>query len=186
MPQLLSVFTENRSLLNVTYNLYTLIEFVLVYLLLERFISQRKYLFKLTGFLYVSITIWFILNYGIVNDFLNDLVCVNNILYIVMILYILIEQLENEDDKEFLLQFKKHFFWYILAIFLYSASTLMVFSMWNYVKTHNSAYIQNIWIIHHVFNFLMYALFAGGFIVDSKLDMEKLKFYNPIFYSKKH
>jgi hypothetical protein len=162
IPQLLTVTMHHNKNLNIIYNLYTLLEFILMYLLFGRNLQTRifRYLNVAAIIGFYTLAIVEIANYGMRAWFLNALVAASGIVYLVWIfLYIL----ENLLKDQTILNPQLPVFWYTVAWLLYGASTSFVFSMANYIDNSKNPFIHNLWTIQGVFNVILYLFFAIGF-----------------------
>lgn len=168
-PQLLTFFINKETwVLNASYNIYTIIEFVILFLVIKRKYntSLSKYVVFSTVVLYAIIALILFVKKGISNRFLNDLVCVNNIVYMIWILFLLKEQFHTPDT---LIEKRNPFAWYLLALLIYSPCTVFAFSLYHYMREGHSGFLQNIWIVQSICNILLYLLFSVGlFISDQK------------------
>lgn len=151
-------------MLTVTYNGYTLIEFVLIYLVFKHQIKRNKWVLETLAIAYCVITGVFLAFEGIQQTFLSELVCVNNLIYTSWILVFIIEQYQEGDLLTF--DFNVPFFWYLLGLFFYCPCTALVFSLWRYIKGHPDSVVSSLWIIHSCFNILMYLFITVGFLKE--------------------
>jgi hypothetical protein len=166
IPQSLhALHIKNNSIKYLTYNLYTPIEFILLFIVFYKHIKSKKSftLLKSTLVIYILFTIFFICYFKI-TVFIPEWVAVNNLIYTAWILAIFLEQYKFSNEKN--LDFKTPFFWYVMALLFYAPCTAMIFSMWVYIESTTSP----LTIIHAIFNINMYVLFAIGFWKDKKLN----------------
>jgi len=165
LPQILTAFIPQKALLNCIYNIYTIIEFILVYFFIGNKASTLffKKISRLTVMFFVLFLFVLIINEGLTNRFLNELVCVANIIYVSWIFSYVLENLFFENE---LLNIKLPMFWYLTGLILYTTCTALVFSF--YYSIGKTSILKNLWIIHNVFNTLMYILFAVGLYKSTK------------------
>lgn len=165
VPQLFRAFHGGSVMLNISYNLYTPVEFILLFILFFSNIKKKCFreIFYFTFAVFFGSLILAISFFGLANKFISELVCIANILYCLWILLIILEQYGSDS---FIITFRKPFFWYMAGVFLYAPCTLLIFSLWNYIKKNPDSFLNNLWIIHHVFNILMYLMFSVGLIKD--------------------
>jgi hypothetical protein len=166
IPQSLhALHIKNNSIKYLTYNLYTPIEFILLFIVFYKNIKSKKSFTLLisTLVIYILFTIFFICYFKI-TVFIPEWVAVNNLIYTAWILAIFLEQYKFSNEKN--LDFKTPFFWYVMALLFYAPCTAMIFSMWVYIESTTSP----LTIIHAIFNINMYVLFAIGFWKDKKLN----------------
>ncbi|HVI47232.1 MAG TPA: hypothetical protein VM802_20305 [Chitinophaga sp.] len=165
IPQLLRAYIDSGALLNVTYNLYTPLEVVLLYSLFSKRIVQRnrRRIFIVTAVFscmsYFMLTAW----YGISSRFINEAVSINDLIYTGWALLVILEQYEVDEGG---INIRTPFFWYLTGLILYAPCTMLVFSLWRYIRLHPDAVIANIWIIQSIFNITMYLLFTIGILMD--------------------
>lgn len=177
VPQLLRSFIESSFVLNLAYNLYTPLEFILFTLLFVNKFNNRniKSVFIYTVIFYGILSLIIFLITDIAVRFINEWVCINNLIYTAWILMYLIEQYKYDEVQK--INYNIPYLWYITAIFFYSPCTILIFSLWHYIKLKPSSLLQNLFIIHNIFNINMYILFTIGFIKDflSKAKTAKIK-----------
>jgi hypothetical protein len=173
-PQILTYFvhlTETKWL-NVSYNLYTPIEFALLYGLFRRKyeVAINRLLQRLTAVVYAGISLYFIFVYGITDHFLERWVCVNNLIYIFWIMTYLREQYSSDS---FVIHKGNPFAWYILAFIIYSPCTILVFSLYYYIRDPHRAELMKLWLIQIICNILLYIFFAVGLFISRKGEMSR-------------
>jgi hypothetical protein len=103
--------------------------------------------------------------FGLAEKFLTEWLCINNICYTTWILVLLYELYENDKSIG---EMNPSQLYYIAGLFFYASCTILVFSLWEYIMTHRDSYLKNLWIIHDVFNILMYTSFTIGFLSESR------------------
>ncbi len=161
-PQLISNFFS-KNLRNSFYNVYTIIEFFILYLYFKgRFYSiSCKRIFKGTFILYciISLAILFT-SKSISARFISEWVSVNNLFYL---LWIVIYFRDQYLLPEMELTFRDPFSWSLLGIFIYAACTSLHFVLYDIIQ---SSYLS---IFQSSFNILLYTLFAISFIKDKML-----------------
>ncbi|HVZ96613.1 MAG TPA: hypothetical protein VG847_07045 [Chitinophagaceae bacterium] len=160
VPQVLTAFIAQAVFLNTLYNIYTPVEFVMIYLLFGRQISYRLFksirMVSVVVFLGVSVPVVIIA--GIGNRFLNEWVCAANLCYVCWIfLFILQGLLDNVE----ILDSGSPMFWYLAGLIFYAPATALVFSFY-YSIGKNSLIKDDLWVIHDIFNTFMYIFFAAG------------------------
>lgn len=169
IPQLLKPFVFNHRLLDAIYNLYTPCEFILFFVLFNSKVYHplRKRIILTTfvsGLLLIILSmIWF----GINGRFLNELVCLSNLLYTSWILLVILDQYETEDAK---IDASTPFFWYLTGLLFYAPCTILIFSLWYYIKEHPESILTPLLIIHNIFNLTMYILFTKGIWKDYQVN----------------
>lgn len=164
VPQLLTFIIDKENfLLNTSYNIYTLIEFIVLYIIFKSKYRQsfNKSIVTATFIIYTIIAAILFTRDGLSQKFLNDLVCVNNVIYMIWILFFLKEQYSTKTTR---IQRRSPFAWYLLAILIYAPCTVMVFSLYYYIREGNPI-LSNLWIIQSVCNILLYILFSVGLFI---------------------
>lgn len=169
IPQLLSPSFHETKFLSIAYNLYVLIEFIIMCFLFKNKFFHKKTIkiFLYTIFFYSLLVVILILINGIIFRFLSEWICLNSLIYISWILLLILEQY---DDVLLNLTPFTSFFWYILGIFLYSSCTMLLFSLWNYMENVS----VELKVIHQIFNTILYVMFTIGFFIDYKLTRKTL------------
>ncbi|HUB59613.1 MAG TPA: hypothetical protein VL978_02860 [Puia sp.] len=174
-PQILTfiVHLKETALLNILYNLYTPVEFILMYGLFRGKYEMRlnKRLLWISAVIYGVISVWFIVVYGIRDHFLERWECLNSLIYIIWIMTFLKEQYTSDS---FVIQKRNPFAWYVLAFIIYSPCTVLVFSLYYYIRRgpHHSA-LYNLWRIPIICNILLYLLFAVGLFISRKEEISR-------------
>ncbi len=168
VPQLLTfTIDEHTALLNVSYNVYTVVEIAVFYFLFNRKFSSKES----RGTLYVSvavyflITLYFFIRKGLAAEFLNTLVCVNNCIYMLWILLLLKEQYQV---KETFIVKSNPFMWYLLGILIYAPCSVIAFALYHYMREEESSIMANLWVIQSICNILLYILFTIGLFIPKQ------------------
>jgi hypothetical protein len=167
IPSMLKALTSEEHQLNISYNLYTLAEFFLYYKLFETKVTRFKVGFKALLIVYCIISSLFIYQLGIINHFLNELVCINSFIYLGWMLLIILEQYRSEKI-DLIFEYENPFVWYFSAILIYSSCTLLYFFLEEYIKSRPEPNMHNLKIIHHVFNILLNIFFTTGLLKDGR------------------
>jgi hypothetical protein len=166
IPELLGQFTTDTLTRNIAYNLYTPFEFAMLWVLYrDKFRSRlNRRIFRTTVRIYIGLSLLIVWYFGMAARFINEWVCVNNIIYTAWTLMVLAEEFSSEEGMR--LNFQLPFFWYITAYFFYAPCTLLLYSLWHFIKQNPDSPLDNIWIIHNVFNTCLYVFFTVGFVKD--------------------
>lgn len=161
-PQLLTfVVKQENVLLNISYNLYTPIEFIILYLLFKDKYSNNisKLVLTSTVIIYCLLSVYLLNAYGISNQFISSWVCVNNIIYIIWILFFLKEQYQIES---FTIERGNPFSLYILALIFYAPLTLITFALYYYIRKDAVSVLQYLSLIQDICNIILYVFFSIG------------------------
>lgn len=160
-------------MLNYFYNVNIIVELLILTSFFYPFFvtKTRCIIFRSTCFFSCVSGICFIYFNGIAEKFLNNWLCINNYSYTIWCLLFLLE-LYEDDEK--ITQIPISIFIFLIGLFFYTSCTLIIFSLWNYIMINEKSLLVNLWIIHDLFNVLMYISFTIGFI----LDLKKIKFQN--------
>ena len=165
IPQLVRFFVSSKTMINLTFNLYAIAEFFFIYLFFHLISNKNKILtfcLRLLATLFI-ISYLIILNFkGILNQFFNEIVCLNNLSITLCILLVILDKIGN--DIEITLSNAQRFF--LAGMMAYAPITIFIFSLWNYLKSHPGSSLQNLWLIHHFCNSFMYFAFTIGLIKD--------------------
>ena len=168
-PQILTyiVHLNETALLNISYNLYTPIEFILMYGLFRAKyeVPLNRKLQAISAVVYAGISVYFIAAFGVRDRFLERWECVNSLIYIIWIMTFLKEQYNSES---FVIHKRNPFAWYLLAFIVYSPCTVLVFSLYYYIRDPHRAELYNLWLIQIICNILLYLFFAVGLFISRK------------------
>lgn len=160
-PQVLTAFIAKTPILNSIYNIYTPMEFALTYFFIgnkfKAFFFQKASQLIVVLFIFLSL-IFFVYD-GIEKKVTNELICAANIFYLCWIFLYILESIINDEE---LLNVELPLFWYIIALFLYAPCTALVTAFDYYIGKSTNVLINNLWIIHDIFNSLLYIFFAIG------------------------
>lgn len=168
VPQLLTfVIDEHNTLLNISYNLYTLVEMVIIYFLFINKFSQQgnKWVVYSSAVLYLFVALYFFINEGFAAKFLNTLVCINNSIYMLWILLLLKEQYQV---KESFIVKTNPFMWYLLGMLIYAPCSVIAFALYHYIREQENVVIANLWVIQSICNILLYILFTIGLFIPKQ------------------
>jgi hypothetical protein len=161
-PQIITAFILSSSpVRNIFYNVYTPVEFVLTYLFVGKKIQNISFrnICRFVVVLFIILSVALVYRYGLSHRFLNEWVCAANISYLCWIFLFILESLLQERR---LLNTSLPLFWYISALLIYTPCTIFVFALSFYITGSKNPFISNLWIIHEIFNTLLYILFAIG------------------------
>jgi len=161
IPQILRAFIDHSDTLNILYNLYTFIEYILIALLFYKIEPDGRKIYYFNTIIYALIVCYFVINYGIADRFLHELVSINNFFYILWILLVIVKK-HNSDDSFHLFDLRYPLFWYMSGLLFYSICTFIIFLMWGFIKSHPKSMLTHLWIIHYIFNINMYLAFSIG------------------------
>lgn len=166
-PQLLRPYLIKSNILELTYNLYTPLEFSIYLLLFAPRITVKtsKLFFYLSCGVFFVGSLWIVSANNISLVFINQWVILNNIINIFWIGLCLYEYYVSDSIE---LGFNQPFFWFITGIFIYASSTTVFYSLWNIIVLHNPQRHASLRFIHHIANILLYVFFLVGFIKSVK------------------
>lgn len=168
VPQLLTfVIDEHNTLLNISYNLYTLVEMIVFYFLFINKFSQQgnKWVVYSSAVLYLFVALYFFIKEGFAAKFLNTLVCINNSIYMLWILLLLKEQYQV---KESFIVKTNPFMWYLLGMLIYAPCSVIAFALYHYIREQENVVIANLWVIQSICNILLYILFTIGLFIPKQ------------------
>ncbi|RYY17297.1 MAG: hypothetical protein EOO04_25625 [Chitinophagaceae bacterium] len=164
-PQILtSIINRSTPALNISYNLYTPVEFVLMYAIFFNKYSNgiNRKIVRVSAFCYWPIAVFLFWQKGITTVFVNELVCINSVFYMIWILLFLKEQFNAHD---ILIGKGNPFSWYLLAILIYAPCSIIAFALYHYIREKENGALSNLWVIQSVCNILMYLLLMMGLFI---------------------
>jgi hypothetical protein len=166
IPQMIHVYSPRSTEEVISYNLYTIAEFVIYFFLFRFKIPARSWRISLSilFLLYSLISIGFSYRDGVVNRFINELAVSNGIICLVIIGYYLYHTLLRDQGD---LTPAKPFFWFTVGILLYAACTTLVYSLWQHILSNPNTVMESLWNLQNVFNIVTYLLFTAGLLVNS-------------------
>lgn len=164
-PQLASYFMKgNRSELNILYNSYTPAEFFLFLFFFATRQGWNKVLITVTVIV-AGFTLYFFTKNGISDSVIYELICINNLCYVFLIFNYFYIRFKNE---EFLFSLSDAYHTYLLALLLYATCTFFVFADYTATSSNLHNGRSALWMIHNIFNIILYLSFTAGFIIEKK------------------
>jgi hypothetical protein len=160
-PQILTfIINQDTVLLAVSYNVYTPVEFIILFLLFkDKFhMPFNRMVHQCTLYLYILFSV-IIITRSSVTIFLSEWVCLNNIIYIIWILFFLKEQFFSET---FVIRKRNSFAWYLFALILYAPLTLITFALYHYMRQDSNSVLRYLSVIQDICNILLYVFFTIG------------------------
>ena len=167
IPQLIRGALGRVDFIYLFYNINICVELTILYFFFKINIKTRLRLSIIKWFFVFSLCfgLFLTLNEGFGNRFFNEWVCVNNIMFTGWILLLLLEFYERD---ELIISPESPIFWFVIGLFLYTSCTVLIFSLWNYIMSHENTLLANLWIIHDMFNTIMYLVFSYGLFLYNK------------------
>lgn len=164
VPQLVRAFIERGPVVNTSYNLNIIAEFGFLFLFFSTNIShpKRKTIFLACGITGTVINIAYLIFWGISSRFLSELVCINNLVYTAWVFLTMLDLYEYDDiivDK------KLPLFWFLIGLFFYFCCTVLIFGLWDFIRSNENTGLRNLWIVHDIFNIVMYLFITKGFLL---------------------
>ena len=168
IPQVLRPFINNTSFLNIVYNLYTPLEFLIYWILFREKIlhSKRRNLLNSIVVLFLIVSLYLVIYYGIQARFLNEWVIISNIFQIIFICICLLEFYYSEETT---IELSQPFFWFLAGITFYASCTSVFFSLWFFIKNNDNQEFLILNLIHHVFNIFLYIFFSIGLLKNGTI-----------------
>jgi hypothetical protein len=165
IPQLIHFFNPRSTTEIISYNLYTIAEFFIYFILFNYKIKVKgfKQIYHLMSFMYIVICSFLVAQFGLQQRFINELAVINGIACLLMIGFYLIQTFKHDSGE---LATNNSFFWYTVGVLLYASCTTLVYSLWQKIVNNPESILQNLWNLQNLFNIATYVLFAIGFIVD--------------------
>jgi hypothetical protein len=176
IPQLFRFFLSDKLAMNFAFNLYTIIEFALASYFFKTISGKNELLIfslKVFSTIFIFIYIFLCVYRGIYTSFFSEIVCVNNFAITLWILLTALDKIQNSASIK--LYNAENLF--LIGMLAYAPITILIFSMWYYLKKNLNSSLQHLWIVHHICNTFMYVVFAIGFFVNWQ--MAKLKEISP-------
>ena len=168
-PQIMTYFFSFKETewLNLSYNLYTPLEFLFLFrLFFNKFENPvNQIIHKVSGLVYLLVSFFFVLRFGMLARFLEYWVCVNNMLYIIWIMIFLKEQYNSDS---YLIVLNSSFGWYILGLIVYAPCTLLVFCLYYYIRDPMQTNLLHLWLIQIICNIILYLLFTIGLFISKR------------------
>lgn len=162
VPHVATIIEHEGSLPTLYYNSYIIVDSILwpvVYLLSSKIQKLRVILLSLLLVNFILVITCIILE-GFNKRFYYEMVCVNSIFQIILVSTFFYE-LNNRN--ELIILKKETVFWVSIGLLFYTVCTFFVFLFYFRInKYFTESQLNNLWIIHHLFNALMYILFAIG------------------------
>lgn len=167
IPQLMTAFVVNdKGAFNLAYNLYTPIEFAILFLIFRQKFRSNSHRFWVlfSAIIYLGFCIFYFIRFGLVERFIGELVAVNNVIYMVWILAIFRQEFSEEET---FIEISNPFIWYLIALILYAPCTIITLSLYHYIRNPETPIFRDLVIIQDIFNILLYILFAVGLFMRS-------------------
>jgi len=161
-PQLIHFFSPRSKIEMLSYNVYTVIEFLVYFSLFRTKILRREtiLLFWFIIGAYIVLSAYFVLQLDLMNRFINEIAVMNGIGCLVLIGAYFYETFLFDKGE---LTRTNPFFWYLIGILIYSACTTLVYSLWQRILDNPDSILKNLWNLQNIFNILTYILFTIGF-----------------------
>lgn len=166
--QLVKGLSPQNSYIIFLYNLDIFCQFSLISYFLYQFLNtnfQKRLFFFLLG-LSVLFGITRIYANDIFTYFYSQCITLNGIIYLINITIIFGLSINDEDFK---IIERKDIFYFILGLFMYSSTTSLTFSLWNYIENKNSEIFNILWLINDFFNIIFYFLISLSLYHSNKL-----------------
>lgn len=168
VPQLMTAFVVNdKGIFNIAYNLYTPIEFFILFYLFKAKFRNRTGQFGVlaSAAIYLVVMLFFFSRHGVQERFIGELVAVNNVIYMIWILAIFKQEFSEETT---FIEISQPFSWYLIALILYAPCTIITLSLYHYIRNPETPIFRDLVIIQDIFNILLYILFAIGLFIRSR------------------
>lgn len=165
VPQLLPPSTFYTPLFFISYNIYTLLEFVLLFLLFHKNFTSKpiKNTSTVTAVVYIFFAAYYVTFFSFSKEFINQLACINNLFYVLLIIFYVLEIKLNETVSQTSIN---SYHYYLVGILQYAACSTLILSLYHF--KNNSLFLNTLWIFQSIPNIAMYVLFSIGFMIDFK------------------
>ncbi|MBL6444708.1 hypothetical protein JMN32_00200 [Fulvivirga sp. 29W222] len=174
IPQLARAFLGRIPALNIFYNINVVVELFILYFFFRKSYStnRKQQIFKILGAVCLLLGVISISYWGVESKFLTEWLCINNLVYTSWILLSVLDIYENDDR---LLHTQRSYLLFLLGLFLYTSCTMLIFGLWHYIMANSDSLLKNLWIIHDVFNTIMYLVFLIGFYIDYRRQTKPIR-----------
>ena len=167
LTQLFHFLLPNSHFQNYAYNFYTPIEFGCYFMF---FYSRMKKDYALVNkvilLIYAMICIFFIINFNLGKQFVNQWPIVNSIMYIIFICLLVISTFKKDDD---ILLPKNGLFWYVTGILEFSVCTCLVYLFWQQIlKSEPGSNFKLLFTVQNIFNISLYIFFSIGILKSTR------------------
>ena len=161
-------FTGDDNLLHIVYNIYSPLEFIFLALFFEdKFdLPSHQKCYRYSIAFYIPICVLLLVTIGIKGRFVNEWVCVNNLVYTGWCLMYITQQFRSE--REDFAGIREPGLWYVAGWFFYASCTLLNYSLWHHIKYSSDPVVKNLTIIHSLFNIALYLFFSVGLFIDAR------------------
>lgn len=165
VPQILTFIINSESpLLNFTYNFYTLVEVAILSIIFRpKFqTNSARIMQKVCLLFYFLISTFVIVKHGLLSRFHNELVCANNILFMIWILVYFREQFSSPRGE---IHRQSPFAWYLLGWIIYAPCSVVLFALYHYIREPGNTWLMNLWVIQSGMNIFLYICCAIGLFI---------------------
>ncbi len=100
---------------------------------------------------------------GIGHRFFSELVCLNNLLQLLWVLFFFYEKYMLE---EVVALEKEPIFWFCLGILIYAPTSYFLFAFHDTISSGTNLRYSNLWSIHGLVNTFMYVIFSIGIYIN--------------------
>lgn len=162
---------KEPSVRYIFFNIYMAQELLFLTIFFDKlfFSGIKKTIVRTSAVLCFLLGTILIIENGFTN-FLTTWLCFNNIAYTMWSLLLLYELY---DRDEIMFDLYNPLLFYVFGLFFYTSCTILVFGLWDYIRSSENSYLKNLNIIHSIFNVIMYVSFSIGFIIEAKLFQSK-------------
>ena len=159
VPHLLAAFGIPPSKRNIIYNLYTVVEFAIMFSIFRpRFVtsfSKRV----IGGVLSIPILI----SKNFITDFNNQLVCLTNLVFLFWILVLMRDTYLFDTP---LFTKKDPFTFFALGIIVYASASMLVMGLYNFLLENPKSPVAKLWVFHDFSNIFIYTMFFVGILTE--------------------
>jgi len=165
VPQIMfGVIWKPNLEINLVYNVYTLLEFLILMLFFKKLgiFSNARLMLAFSVITFVIASIVLNVTFGPLKLFWSELVFLSNFIYTGWILYYLYLVVSREDMD---FNFRRSETWYLTSYLLYAPSSALVFLFWNH-KNEEILILTEIGFVQNFFNIILYLFIIMGFLSD--------------------
>ena len=159
-----SNYMADRKINNLAiYNIFTIIELIIITwffrkILISEFWRKVSILICITFICFFFFNVVFLEN---INTFNSNAIAVE---FMVIILYCFRFYVEFSKSEEVVYFFKSPVFWIISGLFVYFASSIMVFALYKYAAKINRSFILDFWIFQVIMYLVKNLMITKGFL----------------------
>lgn len=165
VPHLLAASGIAPSERNIIYNLYTVVEFIIMFSIFRpRFVTSfSKRVLGLSLIIGGVLSIPILISKNFITDFNNELVCLTNLVYLFWILVLMRDTYLFDTP---LFTKKDPFTFFALGIIVYASASMLVMGLYNFLLENPQSPVAKLWVFHDFSNIFIYTMFFVGILTE--------------------